>query len=85
MALFVVYCPKLEELKIIREMAANFDGDQNKFAWLNWANDEDLPHLKKDSAFKSVNTWEFEIPQEDLDLLVERVTLAEIELKKLLK
>ena len=84
-ALFVVYCPFVHELNGIRDMAENYDGDQNKLAWLGWATDEELPHLVEEGTFDNLNTWEFEIPQSDIDFLTERVRLAEIELKKLLK
>lgn len=84
-ALFVVYVPFQEELNLIREMAENYEGDQNKVAWIGWAQDEDLPYLVEDGMYKNINTWEFEIPQEDKDFLTERVRLAEVELIKLLK
>ena len=84
-ALFVVYCPFQYELDGIRDMAENYDGDQNKLAWLGWATDEELPHLVEEGTFDNLNTWEFTIPKEDKDFLTERVRMAEVELKKLLK
>lgn len=84
-ALFAVYVPFEWELNGIRELAENYDGDQNKVAWIGWANDSDLPHLVEDGMFENINTWEFEIPTEDKAYLIERVELANEELLKLLK
>ena len=84
-ALFVVYVPFEDELSIIRELAENYDGDQNKVAWIGWAQDSDLPYLVEDGIFKNINSWKFEVPQEDKDFLTRRVELAQVELEKLLK
>jgi hypothetical protein len=72
----VVYCPYLIELDAIREMANNFEGDQNKVAWVNWANDSDLPYLVEGGYYKNLNTWIFDIAKEDIDFLTDRVTRA---------
>lgn len=81
----VIYLPYLHELAGIREMTENFDGDQNKVAWIGWAQDEDLPYIEEGGYFKNLNLFEYEIPKEDKELLTERVRLAEEELKALLK
>jgi len=72
----IVYCPYQEELDAIRDMAQNFSGDQNKIAWINWAEDRDLPHLIKGKHYKNINIFRFDIPKEDKQFLEERVTLA---------
>ena len=46
---------------------------------------ESLPYLPEEAKLDSVNTFEFEVPQEDKDFLIQRVELAEAELRKLLK
>lgn len=81
----VIYLPYKHELVGIREMTENYDGDQNKVAWIGWAQDEDLPYLEEGNYFKSLNKFEYSIPQEDKELLLERVKLAEQELKTYLK
>lgn len=72
----VVYCPYLIELDAIREMANNFEGDQNKVAWVNWANDSDLPYLIEGGYYKNLNTFTFDVPEADKQALTERVKMA---------
>lgn len=72
----IVYMPYKSELADIREMSANYDGDQNKVAWIGFAGDEDLPYLKDGGKFKNLNVIRFEIPQADKDFLTERVKQA---------
>src|ERR1035437_84315 len=69
----IVYMPYLSELEAIREIAYNWEGDQNKVAWIGFSNDEDLPHLKDVGNFKNLNIISFEISQSEKDLLTERV------------
>jgi hypothetical protein len=85
-AIFVVYCPYKEDLIDIKEMAESHLGDgSNRFAFITWAEDEDLPYLVKDGNYNDLNVMEFEIPQEDKDILTARVEMAIVELKKQLK
>lgn len=72
----IVYCPYESELPEIREMVSNYDGDQNKVAWINWANDNELPYLLDGGYYKNLNIFSFEIPQKDKDALTERVQKA---------
>jgi hypothetical protein len=72
----IVYCPYLSELKEIRDMASNYDGDQNKVAWINWAADADLPYLPDNGYYKNLNVIRFEVPEEDKALLTEKVIAA---------
>jgi hypothetical protein len=72
----VVYVPYQYELDIIREMASNYDGDQNKMAWINWSQDIDLPYLIEGGHYKNLNIIRFEVPQADKDFLTERVKAA---------
>lgn len=82
-AIFVVYCPYLEDLPEIREEAELSLGDgTNRFAFITWAEDEELPYLKKDGKYNDINAMEFDIPKEDKDILIERVEMAIVELKK---
>ena len=72
----VYYVPYLSELSIIREMAENFDGDQNKISWINWAQDDDLPYLIEGGHYKNLNIFRFKAPQEDIEFLTESVIAA---------
>jgi len=75
-ASIVVYVPYREELEEIREAANNVDGDQNKIAFLNWAGDDELPYLIAGNHYENLNIMEFDVPQEDKDLLTQRVVEA---------
>jgi hypothetical protein len=77
----IVYVPYRSELEIIREMAANYNGDQNKIAWINWASDDELPYLIEGGHYQNLNIIRFEVPQADKDFLTKRV----IELSKFLE
>lgn len=72
----ILYVPYREELKHIREMVDNYLGDQNKVAWVQFANDNDLPFLIKGNEYQNLNVFKFEVPQRDKEFLIERVTLA---------
>lgn len=76
----IVYCPYRSELDAIRDMASNYDGDQNKVAWINWAEDKELPYLLDGGYYKNLNIIRFEVSQEDKD----RLTIAVLNASKLL-
>lgn len=76
----IVYVPYQEDLNLIREMASNYDGDQNKIAWINWAQDEDLPYLVKGGYYNDLNIIRFKIPDEDKEFMTSRI----VELSKYL-
>lgn len=61
----IVYVPYKNELAEIREMANNFDGDQNKIAWVNWAQDDDLPYLIEGNYYKNINVLRFKVSETD--------------------
>lgn len=73
----IVYVPYQDELEEIRELARNSDeGIQSKFAWVNFASDDELPFLIRGGYYKNLNIIRFEVPQADKNLLTERVALA---------
>lgn len=73
----IIYCPYKSELDTIREMAANYDGaDQSKFAWINFASDDELPWLPDYGFYKNVNVIRFTVPQSDKDALTSRMKEA---------
>lgn len=82
-ALLVVYCPYLEDLPKVRERAESFIGtENNKFSWISWAEDGELPYLIKGNKYKDINIMSFTIPEEDKKILTDRVKMAIKELKK---
>lgn len=72
----IFYVPYQDELSEIRDMASNYDGDQNKVAWVQWANDEDLPYLIRGEHYKNINIIKFEVTEEDKAKLTNRVLEA---------
>lgn len=76
----IVYCPLKSELPKIKELVDGFDGDQNKYAWIFFAEDDDLPYLIDGGYYENKYHFVFEVPQEDKDVLTERVIAAGKEL-----
>lgn len=72
----IVYCPYQSELQEIRDMASNYEGDQNKVAWINWSGDMDLPYLPDGGYYKNFHIIRFEVPYNDMLLLTEKVLAA---------
>jgi hypothetical protein len=72
----IVYCPYKTELAAIRELAANFDGDQNQFYWIDRSADNELPYLIEGGQFKNLIIFRFEVPQSDKDFLTKKVIAA---------
>ena len=82
----MVFMPNLAQLQEIREMAEEYSGpDQWKYRFIAERDPMDLPYLPESSKLEPLNTFEFEIPKEDIDLLTDRVNKAEQELQNLLK
>lgn len=85
----IVYVPYKSELQEIKDAANNhaWDGtlSENDVQFINYATDEELPYLKEGKAYPNLISLEFEVPQEDKDLLTARVKLAVAELEKQLK
>lgn len=61
----IVCVPYLSELETIREIVRNFDGNQNPLAWIVFAEDNELPYLKDNGFYKSLNVIRFEVPEVD--------------------
>ena len=72
----IIYCPYQSELKAIRELAENYDGNQKPFAWVNWAEDIELPYLVDGGHYKNLNVFRFEVPEADKKLLEQAVVAA---------
>lgn len=80
----ISYMPTLEELEEIQDLAANYEGaDQWKYRFIVESPIHQLPYIPEGSKYNNINFFEFEVPKEDKEFLIERVNLAEIQLKKL--
>ena len=77
-ALFVVYVPYKGELDRTRELAENTTViDPNKVAFVNWAMDDELPYIPDDcKEVKNINLMQFDVPEEDKEMLTARVEKA---------
>lgn len=71
-----VYCPFQEELEEIRELARRQDEDQERYLFINFALDDDLPYLVKEGEYKNLNQIKFEVPEADKVQLTETVKKA---------
>lgn len=72
----IVYVPYKSELEDIRDACAMFDGNQNKVARFGFAEDDDMPYLVEGNHYKNLNIFQFDVLQDDIDYLTERVKLA---------
>lgn len=76
----ITFIPYKEELEEIREMAANYDGeDQWKYKFICDANDIELPYIPEGGYYKNLNRFEFEVPIADREFC-EKIVLESIEL-----
>lgn len=74
----IYYCPFKRELSVIREAINNYIGDipLNKLAWINFADDDELPYIPDDSVYNNLYRIQFEIPEDDIVNLTRRVEAA---------
>jgi hypothetical protein len=73
----IVYVPYKDELDEIRELANNWDGDdQHRFFWVANARDEELPYLVRGGKYRNINTIRWEVSKDDRNLLIDKVRLA---------
>lgn len=61
----IVYVPFRSDLAEIRLMAE----DEDRFKWVTYADDYELPFLIDGGRYKDINIIEFKVPQSDIDLL----------------
>lgn len=73
----IVFCPYLSELGALKEFAENIKvPDARPYFWISAAEDYELPYLVDGSIYENITKIGFEIPQEDFDLLEQRVILC---------
>lgn len=73
----IIYVPYIDELEEIREDTGGIDTLQKNLAWINYAENNELPYLQRDTEYKNLNIFRFEIPQEDKEFLTMRVLAAQ--------
>lgn len=84
----ICYMPYKSEIEAIQYMAANYEGDkpQGHYLFIHESKAphySDLAHLPDGGYYKNLNIFEFTVPQDDIDLLTEKVLLARELLVKL--
>lgn len=67
-----VYMPFEIELDAIRQTAGEME-NINDYAWVNWGDNDTLPHLKVNGNLANINKIRFEVPKEDKKILEEKV------------
>lgn len=87
----IAYMPTKTELKEIIEqvqegnfLERNGLDPTDYIFWFNENNIESLPYLPDDSPMSSVNSFEFDVPREDIDFLTERLISANEEVELIL-
>lgn len=89
-AVVIAYMPRKSELLEIIEKVEDTDflEDNNlrpaDYYFINKENIESLPYLPNDSKASSINSFEFEVPEEDIKFMEKRVLLFEQEVNKIL-
>lgn len=78
----IAYCPYQNELQAIRELVENSDDSQNKYAWIYFAEDEDLPYLIEGRYYQNMYRFVFEVPATDKALLTDAVIKASEQLQE---
>jgi len=77
----IIYVPYLHEIEIIRDMTSNYDGDQNKIAWINFAHVDELPYILREGTYKNLNVIRFEVTEGDKMELINKVEKGMVLLK----
>jgi hypothetical protein len=72
----IVYCPYQDELAAIKQLADNYLGNPNDVAWINWAEDSQLPYLNRQGGYTNIHIVRFEVPQQDKQAMTDRVIEA---------
>jgi len=79
----ILFVPTLEQLMDIQLLATQQEVDQHRFAFIHWAQPEELPYLADGSLYKSLNIFRFKPLPGDVDFLRERVQKAEKALEEM--
>jgi hypothetical protein len=71
----IVYVPYKDEIQDIRESIEDYE-DPDALRWMYYCEDDELPYLIQGKHYKNLTTFGFDIPEEDKELLTERVKAA---------
>lgn len=72
----IVYAPFLKELPAIRELASDYKGNANRVAWVNFAEDDELPWIPNSGHYNNINIFRWQIEQADRYALTNSVLAA---------
>ena len=72
----IIYMPYIREILEIKESLSMYERDLNEVAWLNWANDRELPYLIEGNYYKNLYILTWEASEEDKEYLTQRVKQA---------
>lgn len=70
-----LYVPYKKELSAIKDEADQPDVDQ-EHQWLKYAKDDELPYLIEGLHYPNISLFSFDIPQQDITALTNRVIMA---------
>jgi len=73
-----IYCPYQDELEDIRNLARNQEQDQQRYAFINFALDDDLPYLIRGNYYQNFKQLKFEVSEEDKSKLTQAVRQASL-------
>lgn len=73
----ISYCPFESELMSIKQQAIDYDDPSDAWKYRFIYEVQNLPHLKNNGYYNNINKFEFEVPNEDVDFLTNRVLDAE--------
>lgn len=73
-----IYCPYQDELEDIRNLARNQEQDQQRYAFVNFALDDDLPYLIRGSYYQNFKQLKFEVSEDDKSKLTQAVRQASL-------
>lgn len=68
----IVYMPFEIELDAIRETASGME-NLNDYAWVNWAQNDSLPHVKESGSLPNISRFRFEVDKKDKLFLEEKM------------
>jgi hypothetical protein len=73
----IVFCPYYSELDAIIELPNNDNyvpiQDMYKYKWVAFALPEELPYILDNGFYKNLNTFRFEVPETDIEILTETI------------
>lgn len=77
----ITFAPFESELEDIRDLVRNYEGpDKWKYRFIEEEDPDNLPVLKDGGHYNNLNIFEFTVPEQDKQLLTEKVRLAKSEI-----